>query len=94
MVYSPTANLVMFTGSEILVHRGSARTTSILPTGVARNVKKLHKINVYEKAVELVKVEFTNGRFACLFLHLQCLDPIDDEDLKEFRATCLMLHDL
>lgn len=86
-------NLAIFTGDEIMVCRDSGMT-SILPKGCARNVKRIHKTKIYDKMLEALRVEFNNGRCATLFINLGLVDPIDDEDLKEFRATCLMIHDL
>lgn len=91
---SPGANLAIFTGAEIIVHRGNADTASILPDGVAKSVKCVNKIPIYDRMLEGLQVVFNNGRSATLFLNLGTIDSVNDEDLKEFQARCLMLHDL
>ena len=91
---SPGANLAIFTGSEIIVHRGMRQQMSILPEGVAKSVKKVHREVIFDRMLEGLRVEFNNGNFATLFMNLGTSDTIDDEDLKEFRAKCLMVHDL
>ena len=91
---SPGANLCIFTGDRILIHRGEGESTSILPEGVAKSVKKVHNEKIFDQMLEALRVEFNNGNFATLFMNLGVADPIDDEDLKEFQASCLMLHDL
>lgn len=94
MSASPGGNLAIFTGDEIIVHRGCAEMTSILPRGVAKHVKQIHRTPIYNRMLEALRVEFNNGKHATLFMNLGMVDPVDDEDLKEFRATCLMIHDL
>lgn len=91
---SPGGNLAIFTGDEIIIHRGTSDMTSILPKGCAKSLKKIHRTIIYDRMLEALRVEFNNGEFATLFINLGLVDPIDDEDLKEFRATCLMIHDL
>ncbi len=88
------ANLAIFTGDEIIVHRGDKNMESILPNGSAKFVKRIHRCQIYDKMLEALMVEFTNGQTATLLMNLGLVDPLDDEDLKEFRARCLMIHDL
>ncbi len=87
-------NLAIFTGDEIIIHRGVASMTSILPKGCAKNLERIHRTIIYDRMLEALRVEFKNGKVATLFINLGLVDPIDDEDLKEFRAKCLMIHDL
>lgn len=94
MPHNVGGNLAIFTGDEIIVHRGTASMTSILPSGCAKHVKQIHKTAIYDRMLEALRVEFNNGECATLFINLGMVDPIDDEDLKEFRARCLMIHDL
>ncbi|KKM82562.1 hypothetical protein LCGC14_1318240, partial [marine sediment metagenome] len=66
---SPGANLAIFTGSEIIIHRGCAKeTASILPEGVAKSVKKVHREIIFDRMLEGLRVEFNNGNFATLFM--------------------------
>ena len=93
--WSPGGNLTIFTGDAIMVTRGTAKgMTSILPKGCAKYVKKIHRTTIYDRMLEALMVEFTNGQTATLLMNLGIVDPVDDEDLKEFRARCLMIHDL
>ena len=66
--YAPEANVVIFTGNEIKIHRGGAKTSSLLPAGVAASVRRVHRESVYDRDLEMMRVEFDNGRFATLFL--------------------------
>lgn len=94
MVSTPGANLCIFTGDKIVVHRGGAKMTSVLPEQCRRNVVRVHNEQMFDKMVEMIRVEFKGGNFATLILNLATIDPLDEEDLMEFRATCLMIHDL
>lgn len=96
IVASPGANLCIFTGSEIIVHRGEPHpgSFSILPKGVAKNVNRVHNTPIFEQMLEAIMVEFNNGETATLLMSIMLEDPLDEEDLKEFRARCLMIHDL
>ena len=90
------ASLVVFSGDCLMVHRGKGIDSDIdiLPKGVSSSIKKVHRQYAMDRLLEMVRVEFYNGSFATLFLHEQRPDPIDDEDLQEFRARCVMIHDL
>ena len=90
------ASLVIFSGDCLMVHRGKGINSDIdvLPKGVSSSIRKVHREYVYDRLLEMLRVEFYNGSFATLFLHETRPDPIDDEDLQEFRARCVMIHDL
>ena len=94
MASTPGANLCIFTGDKIVVHRGGAQMTSVLPECCRHSVVKVHNEQIFDKMLEMIRVEFSNGNFATLLLNLATIDPINEEDLMEFRATCLMIHDL
>ena len=93
-VNTPGSNLCIFTGDKIVVHRGGAKMTSILPECCRHSVVRVRNEKIFDRMLEAIRVEFDNGNFATLFLNLAAADPIDEEDLQEFRATCLMIHDL
>ncbi len=93
-VATPGSNLCIFTGDKIVVHRGGVRMTSILPECCCQSIVKVHNEPVFDRMLEMIRVEFRNGNFATLFLNLATVDPIDDEDLLEFKAKCLMIYDL
>ena len=94
MVDTPGSNLCIFTGDKVVVHRGGVKMTSILPECCRHSVVRVRNEKIFGKMLEAIRVEFDNGNFATLFLNLARVDPIDEEDLQEFRATCLMIHDL
>jgi len=94
MATCPRLNFVIFTGEEILINRQGTQPTSILPPGIASSVKKVHQEIIFESDMEVIKVEFHNGECATLLMYLGLTDPLEDDDLKEFKARCLMIYDL
>lgn len=92
---SPGANVTIFTGSEVIIHRGGMNySESILPKGIAGSVHRVHSTPIFESMLEAIMIEFKNGQTATLLMSITLSDPLDEEDLKEFRARCLMIHDL
>jgi len=80
-----------------MVHRGGGQAENLcnlLPAGVHDNIDKVHREQHLEKQLEVVIVKFKNGHDARMYLIPHLDDPIDDELLKEFQATCLLVHDL
>ena len=94
MVHTPGANLCIFDGDRVVVHRSGAEMTSILPECCRGSVVKVHNEKILGRMLEAIRVEFRNGNFATLFMDLATTDPLDEEDLQEFRVTCLMIYDL
>ena len=86
--------MTIFTGDEIVVHRGKGVSENLLPRGVSQSIDRVRKQQIYDRDVESIMVIFRNGNHATVFLHNHCPDPIDEKDLQEFRARCLMVHDL
>ncbi len=91
---SMAGSMVIFSGDCLMVHRGEDNDIDVLPMGISSSIKRVHREYVYDKLLEMLCVEFYNGSRATLFLHETKSDPIDDEDLQEFRARCIMIHDL
>lgn len=91
-----TGSMLIFSGDRLMVHRGKGINSDIdvLPRGVSSSIKKVHREYIFAKMLEMVRVEFYNGNFATLLLHETRPDPLDDDDLQEFRARCVMIHDL
>ncbi|KKN24583.1 hypothetical protein LCGC14_0893370 [marine sediment metagenome] len=95
VAHSMSGSMVIFDGDRIMVYRGlRGSDIDVLPPGVVSSIKKVRKEHIYAQLVEMLRIEFYNGSFATLILHEQRPDPIDDEDLQEFRARCVMIHDL
>ena len=68
--------------------------TNILPECCRGTVVKVRNEKIFDRMLEAIRVEFSNGNCATLFINLATTDPLDEEDLQEFRATCLMIYDL
>lgn len=86
--------VTIFSGNQLIVQRGDDGMCNLLPRGVHNSIEKVHREQSVATQLEIVIVEFKNGHHAKMYLMTFMPDPVDDDLLKEFQATCLMIHDL
>ena len=94
--YAGAGAVTIFSGNQLVVHRGGDESNmcNLLPKGVAASIEKVHREHMLDSMLEQVIVKFKNGHTATMYLTPFIPDPVDDKLLKEFQATCLMIHDL
>lgn len=86
-------SLVIYTGENIVIENDN-KQVKVLPPGVGPSVKRVYKEYVMDRMVEVMAVEFQNGHYASLEIHISEPSICSVDALEEFRARCLMIHDL
>lgn len=80
-------------GEGLFMDRGKG-VINILPQNIkpTLHIEKVDHWHNHYGHTEKIRVLFKNGHSAALeYGHVE---EIDEEDLKEFHATCIMIHDI
>lgn len=80
-------------GTGIWFDTACGELVNILPKNVSpRSVKNVEQLHKLETMTELIALRFMNDHIAKLEFDLD--RGIEEEQLKEFHAMCIMVHDI
>lgn len=87
-------NQLINNGEGLYMDRGNGGVVNILPKNIkpALHIEKVDHWHNHYGFSEKIRVLFKNGHTACL--EIGYVEEIDEEDLKEFHANCIMIHDI
>lgn len=86
-----TFNVLIYDGERVVLD-ATGKALDVLPYGVGPSVKETQVEYALDRMADILVVSFHNGHTARV--ELETRGSVDEEKLMEFRATCLMVHDL